>query len=182
MSTTISLLSLQSNRLKNTEAAEALKDAGKRILSMQILYDKLYRSAGFMEISIKGYLEPLIKEITSLFPNRGMVKIETQIEDFKLAAAVLSPLGMLINELITNAMKYAFIDRNDGLIKVSASIRDRGVRLMISDNGCGMPENLDFENSSGFGLGLVGMLVKQLDGTIRMEREKGTNIILEFTI
>ncbi len=186
MNTIFSLLSLQSNGLKNQEAAEALKDAGKRVLSMQILYDKLYRSSGFMEISIKEYLEPLIEEITGLFPNRGMVKIETQIDDFKLGVGVLSPLGMLINELVTNIMKYAFTGtgsftgRNEGLIKVSASIKDRRVRLIISDNGSGIPENIDFENSTGFGLRLVGMLVKQLNAIIRIEREEGTRIILEF--
>ena len=180
MSTMISLLSLQQERLSNAEAKEAVKDAVERLLTMQVLYDKLYRSNNFMEISIKEYLTQLLEDLTVIFPNRESFKIETIFDDFKLGTSVLSVLGMLVNEIITNSMKYAFVGRNSGMIRVSASKKGNHVILVLEDNGIGIPESVNFNNSTGFGLMLVGELTKQLNGTIRLERENGTRIILEF--
>ena len=92
----------------------------------------------------------------------------------------LQPLGIIINELLTNIMKHAFTDRSDGLITVSAELKGNRVSLAIRDNGIGLPETVDFENSTGFGLKLVSMLIKQIAGTIRIERGNGTQVILEF--
>ncbi|MCJ7587875.1 MAG: PAS domain S-box protein [Candidatus Aminicenantes bacterium] len=180
MSSMMSLLSMQSNALKNPEAVAALLEARNRMRSMGVLYDKLYRSENLREMSIKDYLPPLVDEIVGVFPNRGMVKIEKRIDDIVLGVKVLSPLGIIVNELITNAMKHAFTGRKDGLINVSASAKDNRVTLIIEDNGNGIPESVDIENSSGFGLQLVGLLTAQFDGTIRIERRKGTRIVLEF--
>ena len=105
---------------------------------------------------VKEYIEPLIDEIISLFPNSSSIKARTRIEDFKLEANVLSPLGILVNEIITNAMKYAFIGREDGIIAVSASVESRHVTLIMEDNGNGIPLSIDFDNSNGFGLRLAG--------------------------
>jgi len=77
-------------------------------------------------------------------------------------------------------MKYAFTGRDEGLISVSATLTGNHVYLLIQDNGNGIPESIDFENSPGFGLKIVGMLTKQIGGTIRIERQNGTKIILEF--
>jgi two-component sensor histidine kinase len=77
-------------------------------------------------------------------------------------------------------MKYAFIGKDSGVIAISASLKKNAVSLAIHDNGIGIPVSVDFEHSTGFGLMLVGALTKQLNGTIRIERENGTKIILEF--
>jgi len=93
-------------------------------------------------------------------------------------------LGIIINELITNIMKYAFIGKSEGLISVSATSPDRMVSISISDDGNGMPDSVDFINSTGFGLQLVHALTLQLEGTIRIERgggmKSGTRVVLEF--
>lgn len=180
MSTIMSMLSLQSNKIKNPAAIAALKDAEGRVRSMMVLYDKLYRSDNFQEVSIKEYLSSLINDIVSNFPNSASVKIEKNMDDFKISAKILFSFGIIINELLTNIMKYAFTGRADGLIIVSASMKDNRATVSIQDNGNGMPESIDIENSTGFGLRLVGMLTKQIDGTIRIERMNGTRIILEF--
>jgi two-component sensor histidine kinase len=147
-----------------------------------VLYDKLYRSTGFNTISVMKYLPSLVDEIVANFPNSTSVKIEKKIDDFILDAKRLQPLGIIINELLTNIMKYAFTGRIDGFITVSASLKGNGVCLIIQDNGNGMPESIDFENSPGFGLKVVRLLTKQIGGAIRIERENGTRIILEFEI
>ena len=182
MNTLYGLLDLQSNEIKDPAAIAALEDAGSRVQSMMLLYDKLYQSASFDDIQVKEYFPALLDQIIENFPNSSSVKVEKNIDEFILNAKKLSTLGIIINELITNIMKYAFEGRSDGLIKVSASLRNNIVSLIIQDNGKGIPESVDFGNSTGFGLMLINMLTRQLGGTVRMERENGTRIILEFKI
>ncbi len=174
------LFSLQVKNLTNPEAIAALKDASSRVLSMTVLYEKLYQSIDSDQVEIRNYLPSLVDEIIANFPNSARVKVEKNIGDFVLSAKKLQPLGIIINELLTNIMKYAFLGRSDGLITVAAELQGDRVSLAIRDNGVGFPETIDIENSTGFGLRLVGILIKQLGGTIRMERGNGTGVILEF--
>ncbi len=178
--TMMSLLLLQSKAQRNPEAGKALKDAMNRLQSMEVLYEKLYRSEDFREISIKDYLPSLMDEIASTFPHKDMVRIEAEMADLVLSTRILSPLGIIMNELITNSMKYAFVGRDDGVIKVSVSLKDNRATLIFEDNGNGIPESIDIEKSTGFGLQLIGLLTKQLKGTIQLERGNGTKFILEF--
>lgn len=175
-----SLLSIQAATLKDASAIAALEDAGSRVQSMMMLYEKLYQSVSYSAISVKEYLPPLVDEILANFPNSKDVKVEKAIDDFILDIGRLQPLGIIINELLTNIMKYAFIGRDDGLIKISISSEASAITLVLQDNGNGMPESVDFKGSTGFGLQLVEMLTKQLGGSIRIERDKGTRIILVF--
>ena len=180
MNTISSLLNLQADNLKEPSAISALNDAKSRVDSMAVLYDKLYHSENLREMSVKDYLPSLVDEIVANFPNSKSVKIKKKFDDFILDVKRLQPLGIIINEILTNTMKHAFTGGRNGIIKASATLTGNHVSLIIQDNGNGMPESIDFENSTGFGLRLVRMLTKQLDGTIRIEREKGTRIILEF--
>jgi PAS domain S-box-containing protein len=180
MNTIKGLLSLQAGTLTDPASVMALEDAESRVQSMAVLYDNLYQSEDFNEISVAKYIPSLIDQIMANFPNRGAVKVFTHIDDFILSVKKLQPLGILVNELLTNIMKYAFIDRTDGRITVYASLRGSYVVVTITDNGNGIPESVSFENSTGFGLVLVKGLTKQLKGTIKMERGNGTVITLEF--
>ncbi len=180
MNTMKSLLFLQSQAVKDEAIAAALQDAGGRLQSMYVLYEKLYRSSGFTELSLKDYIPALIDEIIGIFPNGDGVTVTIAIEDIPMDAKTLSTIGIIINEIITNAMKHAFPDRHSGKISVSASRSGSQVRLVVRDNGKGVPESVDLGTSSGFGLMLVNMLTQQLHGRIRMEREEGTAIILDF--
>ncbi len=182
MSTMMSMLTLQSDMLKDPTAVAALKDARSRMQSMEVLYDKLYRSENLWAMSIRDYLPPLADEIIAIFPNSAIVKIEKHVEDFVLGVHVLFPLGMIVNELLTNIMKYAFIGSKKGLITISTSIKDNHATIVIGDNGIGIPESTDMVGSTGFGLKLVGILAKQMNGSIRIERGKGTRFVLEFDV
>jgi len=149
---------------------------------MTMLYDKLYLSAGFTEIAASDYLPDLVDEIIGNFPNAQNVAVEKNIDDFIINAKYLQPLGIIINELLTNTMKYAFVNKGNGFISVSAKNTGRHVAITIQDDGNGIPESIPFENSTGFGLQLVQALTQQLQGSIRMERGNGTKFILEFEI
>jgi len=182
MNMMISLLSLQTDSTKSGEVVAALSDAGNRMRSMLVLYDKLYRSENFGEVSVKEYLTLLTHEIVNNFPSRIRVKIKTQIDDFMLDAKRLSPLGIILNELFTNIIKYAFVGRAAGEIAVSASVKDARVTIVVQDDGVGIPETIDIATSGGFGFQLVDMLTNQLDGSIRIERGNGTKFILDFDV
>jgi len=182
MNTLHSLLVLQTMNTEDPAAVAALKDAAIRVQSMMVLHDKISRTSSLNNISVANYLPSLIDEIISNFPNSKMVKVVKKIDDFVINAKMLQPFGIIINELLTNIMKYAFTGRKDGIITVSASLKGNNLSVIIADNGNGMPEAVDFENSTGFGLSLVKMMTDQLAGSIRIERRNGTSIILEFGI
>jgi len=168
--------------MKDSAASTALHDAENRVQSMMILYDKLYCSHDFRGMSIKSYLGPLVDEIIKNFANRDIVIVEKDIADFSLEANIIFPLGIIINELLSNIMKYAFTGRDRGVINVAASKTDDHVIITLKDDGSGIPESINFENSTGFGLNLVGMLTSQIGGNIRIERGTGTKFILEFDV
>jgi len=180
MTTISSLLSLQAGNSKEPAVARALEDANIRLGSMVVLYDKLYKSTNFGELSIKEYLDQLVDEIIVNFPNHGTVAVEKRIADLAVDAKKLQTLGIIVNELLTNIMKHAFAGRERGSISISADSIDGRIALVVSDDGNGIPKSIDFENSAGFGLTLVGLLTKQLQGTIRIERGRGTKIVLVF--
>jgi two-component sensor histidine kinase len=182
MNTICGLLALQGETLNDSSAKTVLQDAENRVQSMMLLYDKLYKSNVFTEISVSEYLPFLIDEIIANFPNGKSVSVVKNIESFSLDIRRLQPLGIIINELLTNIMKYAFTGRTDRIIAILAKTENRHVTVTIEDNGNGMPETVDFEKSTGFGLILVKGLTKQIDGKIKIIRRKGTQIMLEFPI
>jgi len=182
MNTVKGLLFLQIAFLKDPQAISALQDTIRRVDSMAVIYDKLYLSHNFDDISVQTYLPSLIDEIISNFPGNESVKVEKKIDDFILEVKKLQPLGIIINELLTNIMKYAFTGRDNNLISVSATLTGKKVSIIISDNGNGIPESVTFENSTGFGMQLVGMLTQQIGGSIKIERGNGTKFVLEFEI
>jgi PAS domain S-box-containing protein len=175
-----SLLSLQAQTVKEPSAVTALEDANARLQSMALLYDRLYRSPDFTELSIRDYLPALIEEIVSNFPASTGVKVEMTVQEFILDARRLQSQGIIINELITNIMKYAFKGRDGGKISVSATMTGFHVLISIQDDGNGIPESVSFGNSTGFGLQLIQGLTQQLAGTIRIERGMVTKVVLEF--
>jgi len=185
MSTMVGILGLHAKTLTDPAAVAALADAGSRMQSMRLLYDKLYRSAGCCELALDDYLSALIDEIIANFPETVPVTVEKCIGDFMLDARRLQPLGIIINELLTNIMKYAFTGRTAGRILVSAlQDTDKGnggdIVVIVEDNGRGLPESVSLDQPSGFGLTMVHALASQLGGTVRIERENGTRIVLRF--
>ncbi|HCM27437.1 MAG TPA: hypothetical protein DIC34_12980 [Treponema sp.] len=176
-----SLLTLQSGSSANPTIREALDDAASRVHSMGLLHDRLYGSVNFTDVSVKDYLSDLIDQAMAYFPIGGAVRCEKHIDDFILDAKRLQPIGIIINELLTNIVKYAFTGRTEGTVTVSATLAGGRISIRIQDDGNGIPESIDFSHSGGFGLELIGSLVKQINGNISIVRKGGTAVLLEFS-
>ena len=179
----VNLLSLQSDSLTNPEAISALKDAIGRVNSMHVLYEKLLLTDNYNVTSLKQYMETLIEGIACLFPENINIFIEKQIDDIQLEPKRLYPVGIIINELLTNTMKYGFTGRDSGLIQITLKEGQRNVSLTIQDNGIGLPEGFDFDKEEGFGLMLIKILCDQLEGSFTINNNKmGTVSTLNFSI
>ncbi len=151
---------------------------------MSAIHETIHGSENLSEISLKKYLS---KIATSVFQSSsidpGKVKLNTDIEIIPISINQASPLGLAINELISNSLKYAFPDEREGEISVSLKKGDDDLELIIMDNGIGMPDELDWKNSNTLGLKLVRTLVEnQLDGSMDMESNKGTKFTIKFKI
>jgi len=180
MSTMISLLSIQSRALKQGEAYDAIQDAISRLQSMNTLYDKLFRSEDLREMSLREYLPVLVREIVGIFPNKNEITIEESIDDVRLDIKKLSNLGILVNEIVTNTMKYGFPEGKPGTLFLTARLEGELVTLEVGDDGVGMPDSVDFESFSGFGLSLIRILAKQMNASVSVENRKGTFFLISF--
>ncbi len=182
MNTIKGLLSLQVAAEKNPSAAASLRDAEGRVQSIMMLYDRLYCTDNYRELSVKDYLVPLTQEIIGSFPVACRVRLSTEIDDCILNVQFLTPLGILVNELLTNMMKHAFSGRDDGHVLLSVALKDGRLIAVLEDDGIGLPESVTLKNSTGFGMMMVGMLIEQLSGDIRIERNHGTRFTIAFDI
>jgi PAS domain S-box-containing protein len=176
MNSMMALLTIQAEAMKSPEPAAALLEARSRLQAMGVLYDKLYRSENVQAISVKDYIPSLVDEIVRIFPSPVPVKVETKITPFMLGVEVLSPLGIIINELVSNALKYAFKGKARGTILVTAERTPANARVTVEDDGCG----IGAQAGDGFGLQLVEMLARQINGTLNREKGVGTKFVLKF--
>lgn len=176
------LLNLQASTSTSLEAKAALQDAVARVQSMRILYDKLLLTNAYQDISIKSYTENLIDSLLAVFAIKPHITIEMHITDFNICSKTAVTVGIIINELLTNVFKYAFVHQDDGLVSISIERTENKVTLIIKDNGVGIDENIESHKTHGFGLTIVTMLANQLKGKYRIFNDKGTISILEFEL
>jgi len=177
-----SLLSLQAGSIKSPEAKAVLKDSIARVKSIRILYEKLLLTKDYHDISIKPYAEDLIDSISTVFVMEKKITIKTKIMEFTIDSKKAISLGIIINELLTNAFKYAFKDRDNGIVSISIEKAENSVTLIIKDNGTGFDQKTSSNKSPGLGLTIVKMLVEQLKGTYSVKNENGTKSVIKFEI
>lgn len=177
MATVKGILSLQADSVEEPAARQALEAAENRISSMMLLYDKLYRNEVTGSISMKDYLNILVDEIIGTYQKDVSVVLE--VENLTIPAAVAGPLGIIVNEVISNAMKYAFQGKKENILEVTATKDGNRVIVIVRDNGIGFDPR---EYKKGFGTELIELLSEQINGTFRIERDEGTRCSLEFEI
>ncbi len=175
-----SMLSLQRSHVSCSEAVTALHDAESRVRSMMVLYDMLRQRGVYGEVLLSDYLEPLARLVVGMFPHAGTVRLETHIDPVCLETKTVFSLGIIVNELLTNVMKYAFVERDGGVVSLAVARQGELVIMKLRDNGQGMPQEMDLSKSAGFGLQMVSLLVSQIGGTLSVEREQGTCFVLTF--
>lgn len=179
-----SLLGLASGTIKEKKYIELFRDSQNRINSMSLIHEKLYRSENLTKIDFNEYIRDLANV---LFQSRGVtgkIELTLNIEKISIGIDHAIPCGLIINELITNSIKYAFPDDRKGEIKVSLRLNDENmIELVVSDNGVGIPEDVDFRNSESLGLRLVTKLAEdQLHGKIDIDRSNGTEFKIKFEV
>jgi PAS domain S-box-containing protein len=183
MGSIAALLYLQMDSMVNPDAVNAIQDARSRVISMMGIYDILYRSGEYRSVAAKGYFSDLIEKISSTYITSSRVKITSEIEEMILDSGILFPVGMIVNELLTNAIKYAFIgDRSGGIHVRIIKKDDKHVEISIRDNGAGLPDALEISSSRGFGLTLVKMMIQQLNGSIKINKVGGTEFKINFPV
>jgi two-component sensor histidine kinase len=157
------------------------KEARNRIITMALIHEKLYESKDLTNINLREYLDKLIDYLKSSYVLNSDVKFKTEIEDIKLNIDTVIPLGILINEIISNSLKYAFI-RSTGLPEIFISIKkqDDGYTLIAGDNGSGFDKKLFDSETNTLGLELIKMLSEQLNGTVEILDKTGTWYHIKF--
>ncbi len=173
-----SLLSMQSRKMQEGEAKIAVKEGQSRIKSMSLIHQKLYSEGNLSKINMKAYIEELSDFLFKSYKPGDDIHREIKSEDVFIDVDMAVPLGLIINELISNALKYAFYPSTEGVVKISLSKDDDDFLLEVSDSGKGLPA--DFENSHSMGMNLVNILVQQLDGSIDINSMDGTSFKIRF--
>ncbi len=176
------LLLLGSEDVGTPEAASILKEASSRIDSMSILYNKLYMTENYTDVSIKNYLSNLIDEVALMYPDKKMVAIKKKISDFPVNPKLIFSLGIMLHEMLTNTMKHAFPGKPNGLVEVSVDKNENHVTIIFRDDGIGLPGTGKNKKENGFGLELINILTRQIKGTCTIQNENGTKFIIEFDL
>lgn len=176
-----SLLNLQIQFEDFDETVSVLRESQGRIKSMSIVHEKLYRSDSFTKINFKEYVTSLISDIFySYGVNKGRIKLDLDIEDVRMGFDTAIPLGLIINELVTNSVKYAFPEDQKGKIKIILKLKDENYFLTVMDDGVGIPADIKPEKTETLGLQLIISLINQLDGNMELDRSHGTKYKINF--
>lgn len=170
-----SLLFLQSIHTDDATVWSILKESQSRVKSIALIHEKLYRSTEIVTLDFAEYVRDLVADLFSAYGvNHEGVIVKTDVEDVNLEVDTAIPCGLIINELISNVLKYAFPESPVGEVHIQLSpIGDRTFLLAVRDNGIGLPEGFDWRTSTSLGLRLVMDLARQLDGSVEVETGKG---------
>nr|WP_282730546.1 histidine kinase dimerization/phosphoacceptor domain -containing protein [Methanobacterium alcaliphilum] len=175
-----SLLRLQSSEVEDPESRNILLESQNRIKTMSIVHESLYQSENFSEIDMLNYINRLVKNLTITYSSSERVIFQVNSENIQLAIDTAIPVGLVINELVTNAIKHAFPDNRKGKIYIEFKKDPECYQLIVKDDGVGMPADIDLSSCTSLGWELVNGLVDQLSGTLTLNRENGTEITIRF--
>ena len=179
----ISLMRLQSDNVKEKQYTDMLKESQGRIRSMALIHEKLYQSKQFTDININEYVKSLVNDLfRSYGVDSSRIIAKIRIKDVSLDLESAIPCGLILNELVSNSLKYAFPNDQKGKINIDfRQSNQEDFELAISDDGVGLPEKLDFKNTKSFGLRMVRSLIEhQLSGKIQLNQEEGTQYHIQF--
>jgi two-component sensor histidine kinase len=177
-----SLINLQLSAVESDEARTALEECQGRIHAVAMVHEAIYSARDYAQVSISQYARGLASSVFHALaaPPRG-VSLEVDVGDFQLAVDRAIPCGLILNELLTNALKHAYPNGGTGTVRlIVEELPDGKLSVVVSDDGVGLPPDFDLEASSSVGLQVVGALVEQLDGTFSVSREGGTRFALTF--
>jgi PAS domain S-box-containing protein len=170
-----SLLNLQSRYIKDESTLAAIRESQNRVKAMALVHEKLYRAEDIAHISLQDYIRFLGTGLFQFYDakSRG-IQFTLEIHDVNVDIDAAIPLGLILNELISNSLKYAFPEGRKGEIAISVKKEDHTMTILFRDTGIGIPADLDWRNTRSLGLRLVNTLVDQMNGTVELDRSAGT--------
>jgi two-component sensor histidine kinase len=174
-----SLLALQSAKLDDPNIAEAIQKSQQRVQSMSMIHQKLYQGRSIAAIEMKDYFVNLGNSLINSYGAEQRITLRCEMKDIDLDVDMAIPIGLIVNELLTNSMKYAFPDDRAGEITLALWEKGSLLHLTVNDNGIGRMVDKATEGT-GFGSQLIDLLTRQLDGKMKLTVDKGTRVFFEF--
>jgi PAS domain S-box-containing protein len=176
-----SLLHLQSASFRDDSSRKRCEACRDRIYAMSLVHEHLYLSRNLSSINFSESAQSLIHKLIDSHEVRGRVSVHLEMKDVSLPIGISIPLALIVNELVANALQHAFPEGRKGQIRLLLHPAARNsFEFVVMDDGIGLPNSIDMENTKGFGLHLVSMLVRQIDGTVVINRKKGTSFKILF--
>lgn len=173
-----SILSIQSRQIDDPEIRRAVNESKNRVRSMALIHQNLYQNEDLNSVSVQSYLNDLIAELYSTYKvDRNKVLLEKKIDDLKLDVDTMVPLGLIINELVSNCFKHAFPEGKDGEIKIRLSEKEDALVFSVKDNGIGVDLET-INNSKSFGNRLINSLSRKIKAEVEIVNQNGTEVIL----
>ena len=178
-----SLLTIQAEKIKDHDALEYFKESQNRIVSMAIIHEKLYQSGDLARIDIAEYIRTLTNDLFHSYGvHSDVISLKINAKGNLMGIDTAIPCGLIINELVSNSLKHAFPAGKKGEISIDLSSHGNDHYVLnVSDDGVGIPENLDIDNTESLGLRLINTLADQLDGSIVLDRNDRTTFRIEFS-
>ena len=177
-----SLLSIQEQGMSNPEAKAALLEGRSRIASMALIHEQLYLSRDFGEIDLKAYLEQFVPRLVTTYKGGRDVSLDLDLPSVSLGLDKAIPFGLIMNELVTNAIKHGLKGRDKGEVRVSLGLEDGHLVVTVGDDGPGLPQGFDITGTLTMGLQIVTLLTDQLRGKLTFESARGAVFTLRFPV
>jgi two-component sensor histidine kinase len=176
-----SLLGLQSRAIQDPEMRKRFQESQNRIHSMALLHESLYQSENLSQIDFPDYIRQLAAHLFRSYGVNERVQLKTDLDKLDLTLDTAVPCGLIINELLSNSLKYAFPNGRSGVIRIAMREEPEGrIRLVVADNGIGLASDLDWTTTPTLGLRLVRTLGQQLGATVEVNCRNGTEVQLAF--
>ena len=174
-----SLLALQSAEINDPKIVDAMQKSKHRIQSMSMVHQKLYQEKSLSSIEMKAYFEELAHYVVNVFDAGNRIEVLFEMNTLELDVDTAIPIGLIVNELVTNSLKYAFPNNQKGIIKIGLKKEHSQLFLKVSDNGIGKSDKEEYIGT-GFGTKLIQLLTRQLEGKMNLDIENGTMVSFEF--
>jgi two-component sensor histidine kinase len=177
------LLDMTRMRTNDTTTNTILTDMMMKIKTMAQIHTRLYESKQFDRINMGGHIRDQVADLSTIYGRSGPeIACEIEAEDIFLPVDQAIPCALVVNEILSNAFKHAFRGRKQGMLNIAATRADGFVRIIVRDDGVGIPDNLDVYQTNSLGLKLIRSLVMQLNGSVTVSSQQGTEVAVEFPL
>lgn len=182
LQTVSSLLALQMSSIHDPEILAPFKESQNRVKAMALIHEKLYQSSSLAQVNLAEYIRKLAMDLLYSYNAPSVIRLHVDVPEIELPLDAVIPCGLIINELVSNALKYAFPDGRSGEVSILFFKLDANqYTLVVQDNGVGVPETVDFQTAKSLGLRLVHAFSRKLRGTLELDRSSGSTFKITFS-